>query len=100
MKVTRRREGAGRKWVKTVRDHDASAVEDFRPKFLPKTTMAHKAADAAIGDTKAALIDMGCEHRGDIRLVHPAHTAVDCAHCDARVKHRLPLGERAYTYTG
>jgi len=99
-KVARQREDTGRKWAKKlVRDHDAIAVEDFRPKFLARTTMARKAADAAIGATKAALIEMGRKHGRDIRLVHPAHTTMDCAHCDARAKHRLPLGERTYTCT-
>ena len=87
-KVARQRQDTGRKWAKkVVRDHDAIAVEDFRPKFLAKTTMARKAADAAIGATKAALIEMGRKHGRDIRLVHPAHTTMDCAHCGARAKH-------------
>jgi putative transposase len=99
-KVARQREDSGRKWAKkVVRDHDAIAVEDFRPKFLAKSTMARKAADAAIGATKAALIQMGRKHGRVIRLVHPAHTTMDCAHCDARAKHALPLGERTYTCT-
>ncbi|WP_030175334.1 RNA-guided endonuclease InsQ/TnpB family protein [Streptomyces sp. NRRL S-813] len=99
-KVARQREDTGRKWAKkVVRDHDAIAVEDFRPKFLSRTTMARKAADAAIGATKAALIEMGRKHGRDIRLVHPVHTTMDCAHCDARAKHALPLGERTYTCT-
>jgi putative transposase len=89
-KVARQRADTGRKWArKVVRDHDAIAVEDFRPKFLAKSTMARKAADAAIGATKAALIEMGRKHGRDIRLVHPAHTTMDCAHCDARAKHGL-----------
>jgi len=99
-KVARQRQDTGRKWAKkVVRDHDAIAVEDFRPKFLAKSTMARKAADAAIGATKAALIEMGRKHRRDIRLVHPAHTTMDCANCDARAKHALPLGMRTYTCT-
>lgn len=49
-KVARRRQDDARKWAKNlVRDHDRIAVEDFKPKFLAKTTMAKKAADAAIG---------------------------------------------------
>ncbi|GAA2894187.1 MULTISPECIES: RNA-guided endonuclease InsQ/TnpB family protein [Streptomyces] len=97
-KVVRQREDTGRKWAKkVVRDHDAVAVEDFRPKFLAKTTMARKAADAAIGATKAALLEMGRKHGRDIRLVHPAHTTMDCAQCMTRAKHALPLGERTYT---
>jgi putative transposase len=96
-KVARQRQDTSRKWAKAVvRDHDALAVEDFKPKFLAKTTMARKAADAAIGATKQALIEMGRKHGRDIRLVHPAHTTMDCAHCGARAKHALPLGERTY----
>ena len=99
-KVARQRQDTARKWAKrVVRDHDAIAVEDFRPKFLAKTTMARKAADAAIGATKHALIEMGRKHGRDIRLVHPAHTTMDCASCGARTKHALPLSERTYTCT-
>ncbi|MDQ1032390.1 putative transposase [Streptomyces umbrinus] len=99
-KAARQREDTSRKWArKVVRDHDAIAVEDFRPKFLARTTMARKAADAAIGATKAALIEMGRKHGRDIRLVHPAYTTMDCAHCMTRAKHALPLGEHTYTCT-
>jgi putative transposase len=99
-KVARQREDTGRKWAKkVVRDHDHIAVEDFRPKFLAKSTMAKKAADAAIGTTKRALIEMGRKHGRTVHLVHPAHTTMDCAHCGARAKHALPLGMRTYTCT-
>ncbi|MET7335273.1 transposase [Nonomuraea sp. NPDC005650] len=99
-KVARQRQDTGRKWAKAVvRDHDVLAVEDFKPKFLAKSTMARKAADAAIGATKKALIEMGRKHGRDVRLVHPAHTTMDCAQCGARAKHALPLGERTYTCT-
>ena len=99
-KVARQRQDAGRKWAKkVVADHDAIAVENFRPKFLARTSMARKAADAAIGATKQALLEMGRKHGRDIRLVHPAHTTMDCASCGARTKHALPLSERTYTCT-
>ncbi|MFE2194550.1 RNA-guided endonuclease InsQ/TnpB family protein [Streptomyces olivaceus] len=99
-KVARQRADTGRKWAnKVVRDHDVIVVEDFRPRFLAKSTMARKAADAAIGATKAALTEMGRKHGRDIRLVHPAYTTMDCAQCGARAKHALPLGERTYTCT-
>ncbi|MGI5133621.1 RNA-guided endonuclease InsQ/TnpB family protein [Streptomyces sp. CA-106110] len=99
-KVARQREDTGRKWAKAVmRDHDGVAVEDFRPKFLAKTTMARKAADAAIAATKRALIEMGRKHARDVRLVHPAHTTMDCATCGARTKHALPLSMRTYACT-
>ncbi|MEU7435338.1 transposase [Streptomyces sioyaensis] len=99
-KVARQRQDTARKWVKrVVRDHDALAVEDFKPKFLAKSTMAKKAADAAIGATKRALVEMGRKHGRAVHLVNPAHTTMDCAHCGARAKHRLPLSERTYTCT-
>ncbi|MEV6973022.1 transposase [Kitasatospora sp. NPDC093806] len=99
-KVADQRQDTARKWAKAVvRDHDALAVEDFKPRFLAKTTMARKAADAAIGATKRALIEMGHKHGRAVHLVHPAHTTMDCAHCGARAKHRLPLSERTYACT-
>ncbi|MFE4633371.1 RNA-guided endonuclease InsQ/TnpB family protein [Streptomyces sp. NPDC056773] len=99
-KIARQRQDAGRKWAKAVvRDFCALAVEDFKPKFLSKTTMARKAADAAIGATKTALIEQARKHGRTLHLVHPAHTTMDCAHCGARAKHRLPLSERTYTCT-
>lgn len=99
-RVARQREDTGRKWAKAVvRDHDRLAVEDFRPKFLANSTMAGKAADAAIGATKRALIHMAAKHGRELHLVHPAHTTMDCAQCGARAKHALPLSERTYTCT-
>ncbi|MCY0925350.1 transposase [Streptomyces sp. H27-H1] len=99
-KIARQRQDTGRKWAKTVvRDHDALAVEDFKPKFLAKSTMACKAADAAIGAVKTALVEMVRKHGRTVHLVHPAHTTMDCAHCGARAKHRLPLSERTYKCT-
>ncbi|WP_405185366.1 transposase [Streptomyces albidoflavus] len=99
-KVARQRQDTGRKWAKrVVTDHDVIAVEDFKPTFLTKTTMARKAADAAIGATKAALVAMARKHGRDLRLINPAHTTMDCAQCGTRAKHRLPLSERTYTCT-
>ncbi|MFI6766997.1 RNA-guided endonuclease InsQ/TnpB family protein [Streptomyces sp. NPDC050355] len=99
-KIARQRQDTARKWAKSVvRDHDALAVEDFKPKFLAKTTMARTAADAAIGAAKAALVEMGRKHGRTVHLVHPAHTTMDCAQCGARTKHALPLSERTYACT-
>ena len=99
-KVARQREDTAQKWAKkVVTDHDRLAVEDFRPKFLAKSTMARKAADAAIGATKQALIHMARKHGRELHLVHPAHTTMDCAQCGARTKHALPLSERTYACT-
>ncbi|GGR03739.1 hypothetical protein GCM10010280_59760 [Streptomyces pilosus] len=60
---------------------------------------ARKAADAAIGANKAALIEQARKHGRAVHLVDPAHTTMDCAHCGVRAKHRLPLSERTYTCT-
>jgi putative transposase len=99
-KVARQRQDTARKWAKAVvRDHDVLAVEDFRPRFLTKSTMARKAADAAIGATKRALIETASKHGRTVHLVNPAYTTMDCALCGARAKHRLPLSERTYTCT-
>ena len=70
-KVARQRTDSGRKWAKrVVADHDALAVEGFRPRFLAKSTMARKAADAAIGATKTALVEMAHKHQRTVRLVN------------------------------
>ncbi|MFF3676770.1 RNA-guided endonuclease InsQ/TnpB family protein [Streptomyces sp. NPDC002120] len=99
-KIARQRQDNARKWAKkVVTDFDGLAVEDFRPKFLAKSTMARKAADAAITATRHELINMARKHGRDLRLVHPAHTTMDCGRCGARAKHALPLSERTYTCT-
>jgi putative transposase len=99
-KVARQRQDDARKWAKrVVRDHDVIAVEDFRPKFLAKTTMARKAADAAISATKRELINMGRTHGRQVVLVDPKYMTMDCGGCGARTKHALPLSERTYTCT-
>ncbi|WP_327262657.1 transposase [Streptomyces sp. NBC_01232] len=99
-KIARQRQDTARKWAKkVVTAFDRIAVEDFRPKFLAKSTMARKAADAAISATKHELINMARKHDRDLWLVHPAHTTMDCGNCGARTKHALPLSERTYTCT-
>jgi putative transposase len=99
-KIARQRKDMARKWAKhVVREHDVLAVEDFRPKFLAKSSMARKAADAAISATKRELINMARKHGRILYLVHPAHTTTDCGRCGARAKHALPLSERTYTCT-
>ncbi|WP_223838573.1 hypothetical protein [Saccharopolyspora pogona] len=60
-------------------DHDAIAVEDVRPRFLAKTTMARKAADAGISATKNELIMMGRKYGRLVVLVDPKQTTMDCA---------------------
>lgn len=96
--VARQRQDGARKWAKSiVMNHDQIAVEDFKPKFLARTTMAKKSADAAIGLAKRELVAMSKKHGRDLRLVDPKWTTMDCSKCDARTKHRLPLSQRTYT---
>jgi putative transposase len=97
-KVAAQRQDTTRKWARSiVRDFDQLAVEDFRPRFLAKTTMARKAADAAIGAAKRSLLHMAAKHGRVVYLVGPAYTTMDCSACGARAKSRLLLSERTYT---
>jgi putative transposase len=54
-----------------VADHQVIAMEDFRPKFLARSTMARKAADAAIGAAKRELIERGMRVGRKVVLVPP-----------------------------
>jgi putative transposase len=97
-KVAAQRQDTARKWAKSVvRDFGQIALEDFKPKFLAKTTMARKAADAAIGAAKRSLLEMAVKHGRTAHLVDPAYTTMDCSACGARAKTRLLLSERTYT---
>lgn len=95
-KVARQRQDTARKWARrVVEHHDRIAVEDFKPKFLARSTMARKAADAAIGTTKRSLLEYGQRAGRDVRLVPPAYTTMTCSGCGARTK-RLTLAERTF----
>ncbi|MCV7137658.1 transposase [Mycolicibacterium fortuitum] len=95
--VAAQRADTGRKWAKKVAtDFDEIAVEDFRPKFLARSTMARKAADGAIAATKRALVEQAGKHGRRLVLVDPKHTTTDCCMCGARDKHRLPLSQRTF----
>ena len=86
-----------RVWAKrVVSHHQLIAVEDFKPKFLAKSTMARKAADAAIGTTKRILIEVGKRASRKVVLVPPAYTTMTCAKCGTRTKDRLGLGQRVF----
>ncbi len=96
-KVTRQRQDTNRKWArKVVEHHDRIAVEDFKPTFLAKSTMARKAADNAVGQTKAELINYAERAGRDVRLVPPAYTTMTCSECGAKAKQRLGLSERTF----
>ncbi|MET9485521.1 transposase [Nocardia sp. NPDC006630] len=84
-------------WAKSVVDnHELIAVEDFKPTFLAKSTMARKAADAAIGAAKRELIERGVRAGRRVVLVQPAYTSMTCSSCFARAKQQLALGERTF----
>ncbi|MFI6996565.1 RNA-guided endonuclease InsQ/TnpB family protein [Nocardia sp. NPDC050175] len=86
-----------RVWAKSVvYHHDVIAVEDFKPIFLAKSTLARKAADAAIGAAKRELIERGVRAGRRVVLVRPAYTSMTCSSCFVRAKQRLELGERTF----
>jgi putative transposase len=105
-KAQRQNAHSARVWVqKVVANHRMIAVEDFRSKFLAKSTMARKAADAAIGATKRELIERAARAGRQVVIVKPAYTTMTCHRCFARATQRLGLAERIFTcrpcgYTG
>ncbi|RVW01878.1 RNA-guided endonuclease InsQ/TnpB family protein [Rhodococcus xishaensis] len=96
-KAARQNRHDSRVWAKKVVDnHQLIAVEDFTPKFLARSTMARKAADAAIGAAKRELIDRGRRAGRKVVIVAPAYTTMTCSSCFARAKQRLGLDERTF----
>ncbi|WP_072812017.1 RNA-guided endonuclease InsQ/TnpB family protein [Rhodococcus zopfii] len=95
-KAARQNRHDGRIWAKTVvAEHQLLAVEDFKPKFLAKSNMARKAADAAVGAIKRELIEQG-RRAGRKVVVRPAYTTMTCSRCFARAKQPLELAERIF----
>jgi len=95
-KAARQTQHDSRVWAKNVVDsHGLIAVEDFKPKFLAKSTMARKAADAAIGAAKRELLERGRRAGRKVVMVQPAHTTMTCSECFARNK-RLELNVRTF----
>jgi putative transposase len=99
-KAARQNTHAARMWARrVVANHQTIAVEDFRPRFLARSTMARKAADAAIGAIGAAkreLIERGTRAGRRVVLVPPAYTTMTCSSCFAIAKQQLGLGERTF----
>ncbi len=94
-----RREHA-RLWARRiVADHQFIAVEDFRPAFLAKSTMAKKAADAAVGMTKRILTEYAERGGRQVVNVNPAYTTMDCSACGTRATTRLSLSQRVFNCT-
>lgn len=96
-KAARQNTHAARVWARrVVADHQTIAVEDFEPKFLARSSMARKAADAAIGAAKRELIERATRAGRKVVLVPPAYTTMTCASCGARAKQRLALDVRTF----
>ena len=90
-----------RVWAKSIVDHhDLIAVEDFEPLFLAKSTMARKAADAAVGAAKRELVECAVRAGRKVVMVRPAYTTMTCSSCFARAKRRLELHERNFWCEG
>src|SRR5699024_4419950 len=83
-RAQRRNVHEGRVWArKVVSDHQVIAVEDFRSSFLTRSTMARKAADAAVGTIKGTLIEYAERAGRKVVLVQPAYTTMTCSGCFA-----------------
>ncbi|WP_067890201.1 RNA-guided endonuclease InsQ/TnpB family protein [Nocardia vaccinii] len=96
-KAARQTTHDSRVWAKrVVHTHDLIAVEDFKPVFLAKSTMARKAADAAIGVVKRELVERAVRAGRKVVMVRPAYTTMTCSSCFARAKQRLELHERDF----
>ncbi|MFQ6227422.1 RNA-guided endonuclease InsQ/TnpB family protein [Nocardia sp. NPDC002869] len=96
-KAARQNTHAARVWARrVVDDHHTIAIEDFEPRFLARSTMASKAADAAIGTAKRELIGRATRAGRKVVLVPPAYTTMTCASCGAIAKQRLALDVRVF----
>lgn len=84
-------------WAKRVCEHnDIIASEDFKPKFLAKTTMARNAQDAAIATDIQALQWQAAKHGRKLIPVNPAHTTQTCSNCGEIANPPLKLADRTY----
>jgi putative transposase len=100
-KAARQTAHDSRVWAKSVVDHHGLiAVEDFEPVFLSKSTMARKAADAAVAAVKRELVQRALRAGRKVVMVRPAYTTMTCSSCFARAKRRLELHERDFRCDG
>ncbi|WP_206436326.1 RNA-guided endonuclease InsQ/TnpB family protein [Corynebacterium hylobatis] len=96
-KAARQTTHDSRVWAKKITDnHHLIAIEDFKPAFLARSTMARKAADAAIGAAKRELVTRAARAGRKVVLVTPAYTTMTCSECFARAKQPLELEERTF----
>ncbi|MFD6389738.1 RNA-guided endonuclease InsQ/TnpB family protein [Nocardia sp. NPDC060259] len=96
-KAARQNSHAARVWANSVvREHQLIAIEGFKPKFLAQSSLAGKAADAAIGAAKRELLTRAKRAGRQVVIVEPAYTTMTCSSCFARAKRRLGLDERTF----
>ena len=99
-KAARRNTHEGRMWARrVVADHQLIAIEDFKPKFLAKSTMARKAADATVSTIKRTLIEYAERAGRTVVMVQPAYTTMTCHACGTRAKERMLLDDRVFVCT-
>ena len=98
IKIARQRKDRAFKWSrKIVTEFGRIAIEDFKPKFLAKSTMAKKATDGAVGMTKQILMTMAEAAGRTVALINPAFTTMECSDCGTRTKSRIPLSIRTFS---
>ena len=86
----------GRIWAKTVVDnHQIIAIQDFKAKFLARSTTAPKSADGAICAANTELIERGTRAGRTVVLAAPAYTTMTCSRCHQR-QARLGLPEQTF----
>lgn len=96
-RIKNQRQERARKWAQHVaRSHRNVAVEDFKPKFLAKSTMSRKMHVAAISALRRELEQAVARRGGNIVSVPAAYTTMTCSSCGARAKHRIPLQQRVF----
>jgi putative transposase len=101
IRTARQRKDRAFKWSrKVVTTFGSIAVEDFKPTFLAKSTMAKKAADGAVGTNKQILINMATAAGRNVVLVNPAYTTRSCSACGSRNKAKMELSNRTFVCEG
>ena len=96
-RIAAQRANTAHTWAKRVCErNDIIASEDFKPKFLAKTSMARKAQDAAISAAIQILQWQAVKHGRKLIPVNPAYTTQTCSDCGEIANPPIGLGERTY----
>uniref|UniRef100_UPI00359C9655 RNA-guided endonuclease InsQ/TnpB family protein n=1 Tax=Bifidobacterium adolescentis TaxID=1680 RepID=UPI00359C9655 len=96
-RIKARRTDTAHKWAKKVCAHaDTICAENFKPRFLAKTNMAHNAQDAAIGAVIRTLKWQAAKHGRTYIDIPTPYTTQRCSNCGAIAKPALTLKDRVY----